>query len=369
MKSRIWIFGAAIVLCAVVLAGCKSVQTTSAILHNQSGRYDLAIKTANEALAANPNDPEAEFQLGVAYSFLDSVALAYGHFKKAAEIDPKRAADAQNNIQSNFARHYNAALNKIKDESYADAAVELEKAVRADPLDEKGHFQLGSIYAKLGEESADSTGQGAEYYTRSVVHFDKVLELAKPTDQHYRDALRLAGEVLAASGKPEEAASRFNRLVEEDPTNYRTIEKIGYDQVAEKNWKLAAVFLDLAAQARAKIGADDVTLFYNLGVANFNVGKDTNDPAALEKAVSYYEKALGLSPNNPETLRNIMVTYVFAEKWREVASWGERYVAVAPDDADGWRALTRAYNEIGDKEKARRCELRWDELRKRTSTP
>lgn len=368
MKSRI--FGAAIVLWAVLLAGCKSTETTSAILHNQSGRYDLAIQRANEALATNPNDPEAEFQLGVAYSYLDSVALAYEHFTKAGELDPKRAADVQNNIQSNFARHYNAALNSIKDEDYAKAAGELEKAVRADPMDEKGHFQLGSIYARLGDTAPDSTSDRAEYYSRSVTHFDKVLEQAKPTDQHYRDALSLAGQVLAKSGKPEEAATRFKRLVEEDPTNYRTIEKIGYDLVGEKNWKLAAAFLDLAAQARAKIGADDVTLFYNLGVANFNVGKDSNDPAALEKAVSYYEKALNLSPNNPETLRNIMVTYVFAEKWREVASWGERYVAVAPDDADGWRALTRAYNEIGDKEKARRCELRWDELRKRaTGTP
>jgi tetratricopeptide (TPR) repeat protein len=365
MKSRI--IGAAIVLCVVALAGCKSVQTTSAILHNQSGRYDLAIKTANEALATNPNDPEAEFQLGVAYSYLDSVALAYTHFKRAGEIDPKRAADVQNNIQSNFARHYNAALNSIKDEDYPKAAVELEKAVRADPMDEKGHFQLGSIYARLGDTVPDSTAERTEYYARSVTHFDKVLELAKPTDQHYRDALSLAGQVLAKAGKPEEAVSRFQRLVEEDPTNYRTIEKIGYDLVAEKNWKLAAEFLDLAAQARAKIGADDVTLFYNLGVANFNVGKDNNDPAALEKAVSYYEKALALSPNEPQTLRNIVVTYVFAEKWREVASWGERYVAVVPDDADGWRALTRAYNEIGDKEKARRCELRWDELRKRSS--
>ena len=365
MKSRM--FGAAIVVCVVFLAGCKSVQTTSAILHNQSGRYDLAIKTANEALATNPNDAEAEFQLGVAYSFLDSVELAYQHFKKSGEIDPKRAEDAQNNIQSNFARHYNAALNSIKDENYTPAAVELEKAVSADPLDEKGHFQLGSIYARLGDTSPDSSAERTEYYARCVNHFDKVLELANPTEKHYTDALSLAGQVLAKAGKPEEAASRFNRLVEEDPTNYRIIEKIGYDFVGEKDWKLAAVFLDLAARARAKIGAEDVTLFYNLGVANFNVGKDNADPATLEKAVAYYEKALNLNPNDPQTLRNIVVTYVFAEKWREVAQWGERYVAVSPDDADGWRALTRAYNEIGDKEKARRCELRWDELRKRGS--
>ncbi len=100
-----------IALVAAIGAGCKSVETTSAILHNQSGRYDLAIKTANEALATNPNDAEAEFQLGLAYSYLDSVGLAYQHFTRAAQIEPARDKDAQNNIQSNFAKHYNKALN------------------------------------------------------------------------------------------------------------------------------------------------------------------------------------------------------------------------------------------------------------------
>jgi tetratricopeptide (TPR) repeat protein len=365
MMSRM--LGATILVFALFLAGCKSVQTTSAILHNQSGRYDLAIKTANEALAKNPRDAEAEFQLGVAYSYLDSVGLAYKHFKKTAEIDPNREQDVQNNIQSNFARHYNAALNSIKDENYAGAATELERAVQADPMDEKGHFQLGTVYTRLGDASADSSAERTEYYLNAINHFDNVLNLAKPSEKHYADALNYAGQVLAKSGKIDEAASRFNRLVEEDPTNYRMIEKMGYDLVDQQNWKGAALFLDLAAQARAKIGVEDFTLYYNLGVARFNLGKDGQDPASLAKAVEYYKKALVLNPDEPQTVRNVVVTYVFAENWREVAEWGERYVAVSPDDADGWRMLVRAYNEIGDKEKARRCELRWDELRKRGS--
>jgi tetratricopeptide (TPR) repeat protein len=363
--------GAILILVALVGVGCKSVNTTSAILHNQSGRYDLAIETANAALAENPNDAEAEFQLGIAYSYLDSVGAAYEHFVRSYELEPKREKDARNNIQSNFARHYNVALNLLQDDDYYNAAVEFEKATLADPTEAKGFFQLGTTYTFLGDEAGS---EGMEYYDKSVVCFDRVLELANPSDVHYIDALSYAGQVLAKSGKPEEAVSRFNRLVEEDPTNYRVIEKIGYDRLDEKDWKGAAVFLDLAAQARAKIGAEDFNLFYNLGVAHFQLGKGDETAGIpkseeeLTKSIEYYESALDLNLDEPQTIRNIVVAYVFLEDWRMAAEWGERYVGVAPDEPDGWRLLTRCYNELGDKEKARRCELRYDELRQRESS-
>jgi tetratricopeptide (TPR) repeat protein len=353
-----------VALAAVLVAGCKSVETTSAILHNQSGRYDLAIKTANEALAQNPNDAEAEFQLGIAYSKLDSVGLAYEHFRKAAKIDPKREELSENNIQSNFARHYNAALNALKDDDNESAAREFAKSIEADPVDPRGYSQLGTVYTRMADRSEDST-MADGYYNEAVENFDKVLELAKPQDKQYVDALRMAGEILAKQGRAQEAASRFNRLVEEDPTSYKAIEDIGYDLVNSKDWKGAALFLDLAAQARSKIGADEFNLYFNLGVVYFNVGKEARDAATLDKAVKYYEKALAINPNDVPTVRNLMVVYVLTENWRSAAEWGERFVALSPDDIDGWRTLTRAYNELGDTEKAHRCELRFDELRKR----
>ncbi len=360
---------AAIVLVAAVAAtvGCKSVATTSAMLHNQTGRYDLAIQKANEALAENPKDPEAEFQLGVAYSYLDSVGLAFDHYTKSLQLDPKREKLINDNIQSNFAKHYNAGLNGVKEEDDSTAAREFAKAVLADPRDEKGYFQLGAAYTRLGDASPDSSAERMGYYANAVTNLDKVLELAKPSDKYYTDALSIAGQVLSKSGRPEEAASRFTRLIEEDPGNYRIIERIGYDLLNGGDAKGAVVFLELAARARAKIGADDFTLFYNLGVAHVDIGGDTKDREILDKAVGYYEKALAITPDEPQTVRNVLVAYVYAENWRKTVEWGERYAAINPNDADAWRVLTRAYNELGDKEKAHRCELRYDELKKRGS--
>ncbi len=359
MKSRM---SAVLVLVLVaVIGGCKSKETTSAMLHNDADRPDLAIETAKEGLAKDPNDAEAYFQLGVAYSKLDSVGLAYQDFTRSAELEPKRLQMVNDNIQSNFAKHYNLGLNLSRDENMEGAAAEFEKATMADPRQSKGYFMLGSAYERLGR-------QDPEYYPKAIEAFDKVLDLSTPADKNYIEALSLAGEVFARMGQPEEAISRFNRLVEEDPTNYRVIEKIGYDLLDAKDWAGAAVFLELSAQARAKIGAEDFNLYYNMGVASFQSGRRQGDePADLEvlaKAVDFYEQALELQPDEPQTVFNIVVANSAAKDWPQVIAWGEKYVGLDPNHADAWRLLSRAYTEMGNDAKARECAARYENIQK-----
>ena len=339
----------------LLLSGCKSVETTSAILHNEAGRYDLAIEKASEALAKDPNDPEAHFQLGVAYSKLDSVGMACTHFRKASELDPKREQLAEDNIQSNFARHYNQALSLQKEDDLGLTAEEFEKATQADPSQARGFFMLGRTYARMGDDDP-------EYYDDAVAALDHVLELSKPSEKHYTDALSISGSTLAKAGKPEEAVSRFSQLVEEDPTNYRVIEDIGYKRLEAKDWKGAAVFLELADEARSKIGADNFDLLYNIGVAHYQVGRANDDLDELAEAVQWYEKALEIEPDEPTTMFNIVVVHVVAKQWMQATTWGEKYVNVLPDDPNGWRLLSRSYTELGDDAKARSAAARYEEL-------
>ena len=102
------------------------------------------------------------------------------------------------------------------------------------------------------------------------------------------------GKALAAVGREEEARDRFERLIEEDPTSYEAIENIGNELLNAQNWKGAAIFLEMAAEARSKIGAEDFTLYYNIGVAYYSM-KD-EDPEAIDKSIMYYEQALNIQP-------------------------------------------------------------------------
>jgi tetratricopeptide (TPR) repeat protein len=345
---------ACVVLAAFVIAGCQSVATTSAKLRNQEGNYEMAIDLAKQSLADNPQDAEAYFQLGISYSQLDSVALAYECFTKATEIDPKKENDAENNIQHNFAKHYKLGQSAYQRDDFQTATEEFKLATSADPTQSVGYYNLGVSYYRMGEEL------DPKYYDDAIESLDKVLELSNPSDGNYVNALSFAGKALAAVGREEEARDRFERLIEEDPTSYDAIENIGNELLNAKKWKGAAIFLEMAAEARSKIGAEDFTLYYNIGVAYYSM-KD-EDPSSIDQAIMYYEMALNLQPDEPQTIFNIVVAFVAKEDYRSAIDWAEKYANINPTDYRGWQLLARCYSEVGEQDKAREAMKRFEML-------
>ena len=326
---------------AVAAVGCQSVATTSAKLRNQEGNYDLALKLCREALAANPNDAEAHFQMGFAYSQLDSVALAYEHFIKARELDPKKANDASDNIQHNYAKHYKLGQSAFNRQDYAAAATEFDMATQSDPTQTSAFYNLAVAYSRLAED--DSTNA---YHEKALAAADKVLELSNPSEANYTKALQLAGQQLIDMKREEEAVTRFQRLVEEDPSSYQIIQDLGMDLLNTHQWKGASVFLKLAAQAREKIGAEDFNVYYNTGVALYNEGHElSDDPATADQAtalydeaIGFYQKALTVQADEPTTLFNIMVANVAKADWTSASTAGEKYVSVNPVGSQGLAA-------------------------------
>lgn len=341
-------------LAVAAALGCQSVATTSAKLRNQEGNYDLAIQLAKEGLAANPNDAEAHFQLGYSYSKLDSVALAYEHFMKAAQLDPEKEADAKDNIQSNFAKHYKLGQSAFNREDYKASSDEFMLASQADPAQANAYYNLGVSYGRLAAD--DST-----YHEKALAAADKVLELSNPSDANYPRALQLAGSQLVAMGREEEAVNRFKRLIDEDPASFEVIQTIGIDLLNREQWKGAGIFLKMAAEARAKVGDENFDLYYNIGVALYNQRQD--DPDAIAEAISYYEKALIIQPDEPTTTFNIVVAYYAGRDFANSALWGEKYVQLRPEDPRGWQLLSRAYGELGETDKQNQAGKRYEELR------
>ena len=134
MSTRCGII-AILVVSLLAAYSCKSVETTSAMLHNEHGNYEKAIEMANLAIEKNPMDAEAHFQLGIAYSYTQNVKDAYAEFRKAAELDPKKTADVETNIKSNWARHFNQGLSEFQTENLAGAVHEFGSiSIREDEI-------------------------------------------------------------------------------------------------------------------------------------------------------------------------------------------------------------------------------------------
>jgi tetratricopeptide (TPR) repeat protein len=273
---------------------------------------------------------------------------------KAKELDPEKAADADNNIQSNFAKHYKLGQSSFNRQDMKTAVSEFELATKANPTQAVAYYNLAAAYQHVA--ATDSTA-----HKRALAAADKVLALSNPTESNYAKALRIAGEELIALHRENEAGQRFKRLIDEDPASYKVIEDIGSEELENRNFKASAEFLKLAATARERVGARDAKVYYNIGVSLYNLRKE--NPSYIDEAVSYYEKALDITPNDPDTVFNIVVAYAAKEDWSNTSQWGERYVLVNPTDANGWKLLARSYTELGQQDKAQEAIKRYDTLK------
>lgn len=347
-----WILIASLMLPVVAIA--KSVETTSGIIYIQNKQYEEARTILLKAIAKDPKDDDAYFYLGIAYSELDSVAAAYGHFMKAKELEPKKARDVATNIQSNYARHYQQGQNAFKQTDVTRAANEFLLATQADPTQSAAHYNLAVMYSRLA--ASDST-----YLEKALVESDEVLKLAPPTDPNYTRAFQLATRSLAELGRIDEAVARAETIIDEDPAKYPAVEEIGMELFNAKSWRGAEAILQLSADARAKLGADDFDVYNRIGVARFNLRKV--DPAMLDGAIEAYTKALDLRPDDSSTVFNLMVAHMAKENWGEASLWGEKYVGAVPADPSGWQYLAQCYTKMDDTDKAMEALQRYNQLK------
>ena len=353
------------VLLLPVGAAAKSVETTSGIIYNRNGQFEKARVILLKALAKDPKDAEAHFQIGFSYSKLDSVGLAYEHFVKARELEPKRANDVADNIQSNYARHYKAGQVAFSGNDFAKAATEFDLASQSDPTQASSHFNAGVAYSRLA--TTDSTKDG-----KALAEADRALELSKTDDANYPGVLRLVGRELVQLGREDEAQARFQPLLDQNPASYPVMQDIGTELLGAKQWKGAAIFLKMTADARAKAGAEDFDVYYNTGAALYNLGHQVGQSAAdtaqanarYDEAIGYYQKALVVRPDEPSTVFNLVVANVAKRDWAGAAQWGEKYASLKPTDPKAWQLLARIYTELGEKDKALDAMSRFEELRK-----
>ena len=347
MKTKHIIVVLLVAALATVYA-CKSVETTSAMLHNQTGNYEDAIAQAKLGLEKNPNDAEAHFQLGISYSYTEEMALAYENFTRAKELDPNKEKLAEDNIKSNWARHFNAGIAEFQGDNIEGAAVEFEEAVDADPRQVKGWLNLAKSYNALAAE--DST-----YWEKSYVVVDTLMVLITEEDQDYGKVLELAGKVYIIQGEKDRAYEIFEKLMRDDPVNAEIAEDVGNDFLVKEEWEDAIRFFQLAADGRRATETESFDLYYNMGVAHLRL-----DQFLL--SADAFNSALILDPENKAANYSLLLAYYSGEFWDEAIMQGQTYTEKFADDARGWQILSLAFSKKGMKIKAEEAARKYQEL-------
>ncbi len=209
-------------LLLIALAGCRSAQTTSAILYMEEQKYDKAVKVLHEALEYNPEEADAFYYLGEAHSKLAEVAIsenkfeearqnyevAYGYYNKARALKPEQFNE---NVELALLHNYTLRNNDAKTEyqgRYYEAA--------------EGFFRLA--YASLPDsiapikniavmkiKQASENDNDPAILGEALTLLDEVL---KQRPGAY-DLLADKANVLAKLGRSEEAAGIYDDLLRE----------------------------------------------------------------------------------------------------------------------------------------------------------
>jgi Tfp pilus assembly protein PilF len=103
---------------------------------------------------------------------------------------------------------HEAAKLELRDQRYADAARNLERAIAHDPTDAWAHDKLGIAFQRLGR-----TDEALKEFERSV-------ELA-PSEAVY---LYNYGAMLASMGQTDDGISVLQRCLKQDPDHCRAKE-------------------------------------------------------------------------------------------------------------------------------------------------
>ncbi len=316
-----------------------------------AGNSDAAVESLNKAIAADPADYSAHFNLGLAYSMSNKDALAIPEYKKTLELRPG-LYEAQLNLSMSllnannpaeaipflkaageqkpkeFKPVYYLATALLETKQLPEAITEFEKAVEMDAASAGAELGLGQALARQGHRNE------AEPHYRKAVNLEHsyqsyLLELATLYEENgerqqalgiYREfpddpgAQERAGLVLLQMGQSAAAISTLEPVVAKSPT---PANQIALAQAYVKEKQLAKAE-PLAAKGVAAAPEDfELRMFY---------GRILRDERRFPPAVEQFSAAAKIKPD-------------VAQAWTELAG----VLIMAEQPVDGLAALDKVH--------------------------
>lgn len=192
IKRSLGLLGLLVALvCAAALIGCRSAHVTSAILYIDLQQYEKAIDVIEEGLYYSPDEPEAYFWQGEAYSRMAQEAIdendyllakmsfenAYQRYLRARELDPEnmteRVAEA---LEVNHFNTLRDGQNMWRNQYYEEAEGYFRLAFAALPDSLDSVKNLASMKIQLAELIFDYPDSALALRLDALELLDQVLE-------------------------------------------------------------------------------------------------------------------------------------------------------------------------------------------------
>ncbi|MFT5168980.1 MAG: tetratricopeptide (TPR) repeat protein [Saprospiraceae bacterium] len=215
----------------------------------------------------NPQNVDAQLNLGIAYQSLGRMDESYQLMVNAASQAPERA-----DIQ------YNIANTLIQAQQYPQAITALHQVIKINPSFLQAYHTLGAIYAYL------------QKHTEAIQTYEQALAVV-PDDLH---TLATLGNLLADIGLVEKAQASYLQATVLHPDHFLPHALLG------------KFYLDIGNEAA---GEESLEKAFSLNPNDLNtnilLGNVSKTLGRVDDAEKYYRQALAISPEDKGALQNL----------------------------------------------------------------
>ncbi|HWB83867.1 MAG TPA: tetratricopeptide repeat protein [Bryobacteraceae bacterium] len=265
-------------------------------------KYDAAVQDFTQAIAADPKDYAAHFNLGLAYTFLQKDTEAIAEYRKALELKPRL-----------YEAELNAGILLLKQKNPADALALLTDAAAQRPSVFRPRYYLAEAQFQTGDDAQ------AEASYRAAADLDPKSAAAQ---------LGL-GRTLARQGKLDQAAPYFRQAAALDP-------------------KFRDSLLELAGLYEKNHQRDEAIAIYRQfpenAAAQEHVGELLLETKKYDDAIPQLEQAYQASPTEANRVA-LAVAYVFTNKLDKASPLLSQAVQAEPANYDVRMMYARALRD------------------------
>ena len=344
MKSSTSKFILMLVVALIVFSACRPKELESTVMAVNSQSYDDALKHANDAVKAYPENAEAWYYLGfLSAEHTKDYAKMNEAFDKVLSLNPAQrvnlsggtvaAKDAITQIRTGkFAENYNSGIKMIQDaqaltddtqkkEKFAQARDKLQVASEIDPSRTEPYRPLAMANIFLGDTTK---AEAALEQGLAKMPNDEMMVIA-------------SAEVYSMTGNFEKSEAMFKKALQINPNNSDAYQKLGMMESNRKNWDKANEYYTKAIE----MDPDNADLAYNIGVSLYNQQK-------TDEAIPYFVKSLESEPDNEITFNILANCYVRTQtKVDEGIVFMEKATQMYPENATYWEYLAIMYGNKG----------------------
>lgn len=289
-----------------------------ALAHHRNGQFNEAEEIYRAILDAQPQNPDANHNMGVLAMQIGDPETALGFLQTALKSRP-----------GNGEYWLSLAACQLRLHAWDDAEALLNEAER------KGlkHPALASLRQRIADGRAGKPGsvtaqqalqRGIQFHQsgrfgEAIGWYQKTLDI-QPDNT---DAMNNLGGVLQAQGKLGEAVAYYEKAIAINPDSAEAHYNLG-NALKEQGMLDNAV---TSYQKTISIKPDFAEAYHNLGFALQELGR-------REEAIASYQKAIAAKPGLAEAYNNIGLLY---EKMNDLTR-AEKYIAearsISPDAAN-----------------------------------